>query len=253
MCDERCKNTVVSNVQIGWCGQSRSYDVGLIKLHVPGILTPVALRPETTDLPTFAQIFVAEQYQLSTDIPVRLIVDGGANVGYASIWFANQFREAQIVAIEPEDENVALFRENTASYPQVRLIQAAIWNKPGQLSLVTHDNNNTWLGHWAIRVEEAADVGKSDVKAITIDEILQGTGRKFIDILKLDIEGAEKEVFSDNYANWLSRTNILILELHDRFKPGCSDAVYSAIPRGDFTEHCREGNIFFVRKTPLVE
>jgi hypothetical protein len=60
-------------------------------------------------------------------------------------------------------------------------------------------------------------------------------------------------VFSDNYANWLSRTNILILELHDRFKPGCSDAVYSAIPRGDFTEHCREGNIFFVRKTPLVE
>jgi hypothetical protein len=62
MCD-RCKNTVVSNVQIGWGKQSCSYNVALIKLHVPGILTPVALRPATTDIPTFAQIFVTEQYQ----------------------------------------------------------------------------------------------------------------------------------------------------------------------------------------------
>ena len=241
------------NIQINCGSDSFSYGIALVKLHVPGIKTPVAYRPETSDLPAFGQVFILKSYQFSTNIPVRLIIDGGANAGYATVWFANQFPEAEIVAIEPEGENFALLRDNASYYPNIRAIEAAIWNKPGELNLVTHDAGNTWLGYWGVRVEEAADVAKKAVKAITLDEILHSTGRKHIDILKLDIEGAEKEVFSENYANWLSKTNILILELHDRFKAGCSAAVYSAVRSFDFTERRRGENVFFVRKIPLVE
>jgi FkbM family methyltransferase len=243
----------MSNIQITYGKDSFSYSIALIKLNVPDIKTPVAFRPETTDVPAFIQIFIAKSYELSAKIPVQLIIDGGANVGYASVWFANQFPGAEIVAIEPEGENFAILRENTWYYPDIRLIQAAIWNKPGEVNLVTHDAANAWLGHWALRVEEVAGVAKRGVKAVTIDEILRGTGRSHIDILKLDIEGAEKEVFSDNYASWLSRTNILILELHDRFKAGCREAVYSAVRNFDFTEYQRGENTFFFRKAPLLE
>ena len=246
-------DSLMSNIQITYGNDTFNYRVALMKLHVPGIKTLVAFRPDTSDVPTFIQIFIAKSYALLTQIPVRLIVDGGANVGYASLFFANQFPQAQIVAIEPDGDNFTVLRENTWYYPNIRLIQAGIWNKPGELNLVTHDDSKKWLGHWGVRVEESAESGKSGVKAITIDEILQSTGRKYIDILKLDIEGAEKEVFSDNYASWLSRTNILVIELHDRFKAGCTEVVSAAIRQFDFTEYQKGENTFFFRKAPLVE
>jgi len=242
----------MAKCQINCDNQQFDYDIAQIKLDVPGIKTPVAFRPDTTDVSVFSQIFIGKSYQLTTNFSVQSIIDGGANVGYASVWFANQFPDAEIVAVEPEGENVAILRENTSYYPSIRIVQAALWDKPGELNLVTCDDNNAPLGHWGVRVQEPADVAKG-VKAITIDEILSTTGWKTIDILKLDIEGAEKEVFRSNFTNWLSKTNILILELHDRFRAGCSEAVYSAVRRFDFKEYHRGENNFFVRTPPLVE
>jgi hypothetical protein len=68
---------------------------------------------------------------------------------------------------------------------------------------------------------------------------MQLTGYSTIDILKLDIEGAEKEVFS-NCDKWLGNVRILMIELHDHLKPGCSSIVYSALAKFNFSE-CRNG------------
>ncbi len=95
-----------------------------------------------------------------------------------------------------------------------------------------------------LRVKEA-EVGEGMVKAITIAEILDQSGADRIDILKLDIEGAEKEVFS-NDTDWLEKVDLMIIELHDHDKPGCSAAVYSAISRHDFTKFQRGENVFLV-------
>ena len=229
------------------------FAVATLKLNVPGIRFPVGLRPDTTDVFAFLQIFVHGCYRFTPICPPKLIVDGGANVGYASVWLANLYPQAQIIAIEPDEANFQLLRENTSPYANIRLIQAAIWNKPAHMKLLTHDANNTTLGAWGLRVEEVGDDAPASVAAITIDDILATAQRTYIDILKLDIEGAEKEVFSNNYANWLGRINSLIVETHDRFKAGCTDAVNRAVQEFGLKGYLRGENTFFSRQTALVE
>ena len=103
-------------------------------------------------------------------------------------------------------------------------------------------------GKWGFLVEEANSEDSKSFKAITITEILKNSGHNQIDILKLDIESAEKEVFSSGYEEWLDNVNMLIIELHDRFKDGCSDAFYSAIKKYDFKKYQKGENIFLIKK-----
>ena len=96
-------------------------------------------------------------------------------------------------------------------------------------------------------VEEVTDSEEFSFKAVTIGKILKRSGYKEIDILKLDIEGSEKEVFSNDYEDWLSKVNILIIELHDRMKPGCSEAFYSAINQYNFIKINSGENIILMK------
>ena len=68
-------------------------------------------------------------------------------------------------------------------------------------------------------------------------------GRNQIDILKLDIEGSERELFSKN-TDWLDHVSVIIIELHDRFQPGCAKAVYQKLVERQFHQEVRGENIF---------
>jgi hypothetical protein len=65
-----------------------------------------------------------------------------------------------------------------------------------------------------------------------------------IDLLKIDIEGAEKEVFE--VCDWMGDVHSLMIELHDRFKPGCSEAVAPAVE--GFSRQARGFTTLFVRE-----
>ena len=67
-----------------------------------------------------------------------------------------------------------------------------------------------------------------------------------IDIFKIDIEGSEKELFEMNYEYWLPKTKCLIVETHDRMKPGCSESVLNTIRKYDFEKIESGENIVFV-------
>jgi len=81
------------------------------------------------------------------------------------------------------------------------------------------------------------------VNAITAGDCIQILGAVQLDILKIDIEGAEKEVFSAANLDWLKQTKLMIIELHDRWLPGCSDAVEDAIKGHSFERSMRGENL----------
>lgn len=83
-----------------------------------------------------------------------------------------------------------------------------------------------------------------NILSITIPEILQLESIHHIDILKMDIEGAEKEIFETN-ASWLNKVNILIIELHDHYKQGCSKACFKTISEFDFSLHIQGELLIF--------
>ena len=200
---------------------------GVIRISIPQSKTPIALRANTSDIPTFEQIFIWDDYSFPLPVEPKFIIDGGANVGFASLYFANKFPGVRIIAVEADASNVEMLRENTMSYPNISVIHAGIWHKAAWLEI-----ENPQDAEWAFRVRET-EAHEGALRSITIDEILEQSGSASIDILKLDIEGAEKEVFSCN-PGWISRVNVLIIELHDYFKPGCSAALNAAVSEYDF-------------------
>lgn len=193
------------------------------QISVPGIANPIWIRPHTSDIDVFEQIFIDEAYDLPFTIPARLILDLGANVGYASVYFANRYPDARIVAVEPERTNFQVLARNTEPYPNVITIEAAIWPRAEQLAV---DNSGP---AWGFQVTANGTGGMPSVSGITIDDVLkQWGGGAPVDLLKIDIEGAEKELFSAPSDSWLARTRLIIIELHDRMVAGCEQALEQA-------------------------
>jgi len=220
---------------------------GRRSIGVPGIKHPVILRAGKADKITFREIFMRREYAI--ELPVSLkpefIIDGGANIGFTSVFFANRYPGARILSVEPDAGNYQTLIENTRPYPGITPVQSALWHRRETIHVVDHG-----YGERGFMIErEAAGI---TLQATSIPDLMAEYKLPHIDILKMDIEGSEKEVFQEGYEQWLPRTRCLIIELHDRMKPGCSAAVFKAITRYDFSLAIRGENLIFINNSPVL-
>jgi FkbM family methyltransferase len=195
------------------------------QLTLPDLKHPVHVRTGTTDIEVLQQVLLDHEYEFSLPATPKVIVDAGANIGLASIYFANTYPNAVIVALEPDPSNFKLLEINTARYPQIKPMNVALWNKNKQINLFYSGG-----GHCGFRTLEenfGALPHCGGVRAVTLDALMQSLGVEFIDVLKVDIEGAEREVFQ-NSSKWIGQVGVLMVELHDFWQPGCSEAFYAA-------------------------
>jgi FkbM family methyltransferase len=226
-----------------WARFKLSRDVVAVRL--PQYPAPIYVRPGTSDVWTFEKIFISREYDLSLlqrPLTPRTIIDVGANVGYASVFFARQFPTARIVAIEPQEANFALLQRNTAAYPNVTAVRAALWPRPGSLTIQNPEEDA-----WAFRVGETRSSKSETVRGISMPEIMSEHGVSTIDLLKIDIEGAEKEVFEDGSESWLAKTGVLVIELHDWMRDGCATAFYRATSKFPFRHYTSGENTILAR------
>lgn len=211
-----------------------------IEFHLRRTGSSIVLRGSTTDIRCFEKVFLANEYQSPFHLSPRLIVDAGANVGMATLYFAHRYPDATIVAIEPELANFGMLQRNCRRLQNVVLIQAALW--PEQRKLKINDHNSD---AWTFSVsEEESDAAAGEVAAITVDEILRRFGVRQIDLLKLDIEGAEFDLFSRGREGWMDHVRCIVIELHDRLRAGSSRAFYSQLVSREFAQEVRGENIF---------
>ena len=133
---------------------------------------------------------------------------------------------------------------NTLFYENVRAINSALWDK--ETFIKVEDKGFGNLG-WMTFETDAEDTDA--FKTVTISKLLKDSGFDEIDLLKIDIEGAEKEVFAaENVHDWLSKVNVLVIELHDRMKRGCSKNFFNAISKYDWHFAFRGENLIFIRE-----
>ncbi len=198
-------------------------------IRMNGIKYPVRLRTGSSDTIAFRQVFILREYNFKVNFEPQFIIDGGSNIGMAAVYFANKYPQATIVSVEPESSNFELLVENTKPYPQVKPLKSGIWSHSTFLRV-----KDLGYGNWGFIVEELAEETEDSFKATSIVDIMKFAGKKEIDILKLDVEGAEKEIFTTGYRDWLPLTKVLVVELHDRMKEGCSKAFFKAMLEYDF-------------------
>ena len=180
-----------------------------IELRVERIRTPLTCRTSGADRWTLWHVFGRRHFDMPEHWSPRLIVDGGANVGYASIYFAGKYPEARIISVEPNTENCKLFRKNCAAYPNIELAQGALWSSNTDLVIENPDARSH-----AFRVVEVPSPTNRSFKGFTISDALARSGEQNVDLLKLDVEGSEEQLFSSNYESWIGRVERMMVETH---------------------------------------
>lgn len=218
----------------------------LLKLNRQDCKHPFWLRIPSSDPPTYEQVYINKEYDFLVETQPKFIVDAGANIGLSSIYFTNKYPDAKIIAIEPEKSNFELLKRNANPYPNIIPIQAALWHKNGEINLI-----DPGLGEWGFMTDKKTSLDRLQgdfchiVKAIRIDRIMEDYEIDKIDILKIDIEGAEKEVFSDA-SSWIGKVDSIIVELHERIKAGCNRSFYNG--SNGFDNEWRQGeNVYLSR------
>jgi FkbM family methyltransferase len=223
--------------------------MGITKIKIRKVTFPIHLRTKSSDLLAFHQIFTFKEYDMNLGFSPRFIVDAGANIGLSVVFFANKFPSVKIVAIEPEKANFVMLEKNTKGYENILLAKRALSNQPN----VNFDVIDKGYGNWGFVTEMQDSKNTKNVidtvKTITIDEILMEYNLEYLDLLKIDIEGGEKELFESNYENWLPKTKCIIIELHDGITKGSSKSFFKAISKYDFSYFNRGENLLFINNS----
>jgi FkbM family methyltransferase len=167
------------------------------------------LRTYAGDIQMFYEIFWEQVYRWPPSFPEinGTIIDAGANVGMAALYFSGHFPNTKIYCIEPSIENFRVLKMNLAQELEsgrIQALQAALHERNG----ITHIHDKGWA--YNVSVDDA---GEESVTAITVQTFLERYHIGKVDLLKMDIEGAEEFIFFSE-TDWLKKVNAILIEIH---------------------------------------
>jgi len=158
---------------------------------------------------TLRGIFSELEYGLNGPMDkVERIIDLGANCGFASAYFSTAYPSAQIVAVEPDPANlVQLAKTVTWNKLPVTMVSAAVSSggRPVFFDAKSDQSTQSRIGDGPTNLA---------VGSLSLTDIFDLAGWDSIDLLKVDIEGAEKELFNDRSGASLEKVRRILFELH---------------------------------------
>src|SRR5215469_11781017 len=170
---------------------------------------PLTLRPISGDLFVLYEVLRDEVYRIPSSVlpqnDVRLVVDCGANIGLTSLYLADRYPQALVIAVEPHPDNFELLVRNTAVEPRIKPVHACVAGAADHERFISVDRPS-----WGNRTNR--DGVGVPVACLTIQDLTRDSMSQTIDLLKIDIEGAEQELFS--HPEFLHQTRFVIIELH---------------------------------------
>ncbi len=206
-----------------------------IKLRTENLILRVRKKP-SSDFMVFNQVFIDQGYQNLVTIYKSQysssnvkVVDLGANVGYTTAFLSYVFKKASFVVVEPSEENYFVLARNIKRNKiDAKLIKAGIWHRNAYLKIVRDFRDCL---DWSVRIEESND--SNNLRGYTVKEILNQVQWKSIDILKIDIEGSEKQIFkTKSDLTFLKTTKCIAIEIHDEFN--CREGICKILRKYGF-------------------
>ncbi len=204
-------------------------------------------RQNSSDSWVIRQVFSEQQYgPLGGMHDPAVIVDCGANIGCAAVFFLMKYPSARLIAIEPDQANCDICRRNLRPFgARATVLRAAVWPSDAPLALergVFRDGLE-----WSHQVRPCRPTEAAEVSGITLDKLMGQFGLERIDLLKVDIERGEWELFSDGCQSWLPRVRNIAIELHDA---ACAARFLEALSRYRY-ELTRQGEVTICRGIEL--
>lgn len=185
----------------------------------------------------FREIFVEECYTFQgfyDPKPSDVVVDLGANVGFFTLFLASRAPGIRVHCFEPGRET----RERLTRNVQANGLERTVTIHPYAISGcagVVHFNTAKNAAQRSIFINEFINDGESeDVACISLDQVVEMTDVDRIDLLKMDIEGAEIEAVENADPKIWDRIDRVAFEFHDRFRPGCRERVCTVLAKHGF-------------------
>ena len=183
---------------------------------------------ERIDSSTADQVFTSNDYDLTflkrydellekynsilSQNKTPLIIDCGANIGLSALHFASVFPNSIVVAIEPERNNFFMMEKNCKDFQNIEFLNKAVGSAEGFVSIDNDQVNNN-----AFRTSRNEnEIG--DIEIVSINSILSSRNELIPFLVKIDIEGFEDDLFSNN-TEWVEKFPLLIIETHDWMLP----------------------------------
>jgi FkbM family methyltransferase len=195
-------------------GSGRTYSVRLRDLP-----SPVYVRRGTSDFLVLRDIFEDGEYEQAElfNLPADArILDMGGNIGMSVLYFSRLCPQSQLIGVEPDPDNLRMMEMNCRGLIDAKratLVRAFIAASDGQAGIDRSDDA------WGFKKTDGpAPAGGETVPCISIPTLLAKSGWDRIDLLKCDIEGAEKEVFA-GCDPWIGKVQHLIVETHPPYTP----------------------------------
>lgn len=179
------------------------------------------LKRNSSDSMVFKQIIVHEEYKQIIDILKKnipedgIMVDLGANIGLTTLYVKSFFPEIDVYALEPEFNNFKRLEKNINlnCLNNVTLLNKGIWSRTTKLKADYSFGDRL---DWAFRLVESDQNADQNIDVICMSELIENYSIRNIDFLKIDIEGAEKDLFKEGHnIDWLSKVKIIAIEIHD--------------------------------------
>ncbi|MEI7507991.1 MAG: FkbM family methyltransferase [Flavobacterium sp.] len=196
----------------------------------------------SSDIDVFQQVYGWEEYSEvvkqfkqhfheNSDYSIN-IIDAGSNIGLTSLFFLDHFNKPNIICLEPELENFKILDFNIKNNETHKIVKinAAIWSSNKKIKIVRDFRDRQ---DWSFRVEETNEL--DGVQAYSINQLVREYKYELIDILKIDVEGSEKQIFTSENANvdFLEITKCIALEIHDEFN--CRNDIYKVLDNYGFS------------------
>jgi FkbM family methyltransferase len=130
----------------------------------------------------YQEIFEARHYSFECDTQNPRILDCGGNMGLSAIWFALNYPDCRLVVFEPDENLAEIIATNikNAGIKACSIVNKAVWFYEGRISFSKSGDDKG-------RVDPLSEV---TVECVDLNSYLEQP----IDLLKLDIEGAEFEI-----------------------------------------------------------
>jgi FkbM family methyltransferase len=165
------------------------------------------------DLCVAEEVFADEVYELDDPGDPAIILDLGSHIGLSALWFRARFPQARILCFEPDPANFALLVDNVGDVPGIEAHNAAVGSSERIASFYSAEQS--WLSS-LLPSEAGRSAVATPVKVLAIRKIVDALEVERVDLLKLDIEGAEWEILDATPLDSLAE--LVVGELH---RHGC--------------------------------
>ena len=238
---------LVSASKIFSLNRNRAMDVEVkdsYHMQIAGKKAEITLRRFAGDIDIFFEVFWKLAYSDSrlNKKTISTVLDLGANIGMTTAYFYSCFPESAFYCVEPDPDSMVLMKNNLAQVvpeEKIQFLRAAAGAADSRGEMVT--------ARYAYNRSVRPNPAKGEVKILTIASILSHFNLQYIDLLKMDIEGAESDVFQD--AGWLAMVHFIFIEFHS--EEGLKNGIARLEERGFSWKKCKGNDMLIFAENTI--